>query len=320
MRCRPSSGSATRTAEPCRQVRAASASSASRCAAASNVTEISWSRTESPSSTASPASVVPFGLATRRATSSIVSPRRRRHPRGAEHRFERDDRGDLGAEAPLLAGLAQRVDEPGDIGGAGAGERADRGELDLVGHPRREAERREQLGDLRRAAHRPRPRCTSATTPRRIATGRLGMARTIAAALGKRCARRGDLDAGQDRHDDRLRRQPAVSCGATSSSFCGLKPRMTSFGGGPASAERLHGAHAVDLFAARADDDERCDRSSPAERQPSTIAPAMLPQPTNQVGSGNCGMRHASPCVSISAAEIASPGDLPPHSTNWNTG
>ena len=56
-------------------------------------------------------------------------------------------------------------------------------------------------------------------------------------------------------------------------------------------------------------------------RQPCTIAPAILPQPTSQAGAGNDAvMDQASPAVSISAAEIASVGDFPPHSTNWNTG
>jgi hypothetical protein len=63
------------------------------------------------------------------------------------------------------------------------------------------------------------------------------------------------------------------------------------------------------------------DRSIPPARQPSTIAPAMLPQPTSQAGvRESTSWRQASPAVSISAAEIASVGDLPPHSTNWNTG
>ncbi len=30
------------------------------------------------------------------------------------------------------------------------------------------------------------------------------------------------------------------------------------------------------------------ERSTPAERQPATIVWPMLPQPTNQVGPGNC--------------------------------
>ena len=45
----------------------------------------------------------------------------------------------------------------------------------------------------------------------------------------------------------------------------------------------------------------------------------MWPQPINQV-DGSATKPQASPAVSMSAAEIASPGDLPPHRTNWNTG
>ena len=74
-----------------------------------------------------------------------------------------------------------------------------------------------------------------------------------------------------------------VSFGATSSSCCGLNPKITSFGCFPAAPNCVTvfipstGLPLGRITTASL-------RSVPALRQPSTIAPAILPQPTNQIG------------------------------------
>ena len=75
------------------------------------------------------------------------------------------------------------------------------------------------------------------------------------------------------------------SCGAISSSFCGLKPSTTRRGGAPASASWVTVRTPVTgIPLGRITTAE--DKSMPALRQPPTIAWPMLPQPTNQVGTG----------------------------------
>ena len=74
-----------------------------------------------------------------------------------------------------------------------------------------------------------------------------------------------------------------ASFGTTSSSCCGLKPRTTSVGDGPPrrswspSFRPSTGRPLGRITTASL-------RSAPPERQPSTMAPDILPQPTNQIG------------------------------------
>src|ERR1044072_473642 len=87
-----------------------------------------------------------------------------------------------------------------------------------------------------------------------MGTGRLGIARTIAPALGKRS--RIEATSTPARSDTTVvgRLTHPESRGATSSSCCGLKPRVTSFGCGPrtergdrhAGEERYDGGRAAD--------------------------------------------------------------------------
>jgi hypothetical protein len=78
-----------------------------------------------------------------------------------------------------------------------------------------------------------------------------------------------------------------TSPGATSSSFCGFTPSTTIAGAPPASFNDITvRTPSTGLPLGRMA--TASDRSTPADRQPSTIAPAMLPQPTNQVGDTSC--------------------------------
>src|SRR5207237_7707536 len=108
----------------------------------------------------------------------------------------------------------------------------------------------------------------------------------------------------------------------------------------PGVARRDHRSHRFDGRATWPDDRDAGQvdaRRAPAgDDGPAHIAAADEPHavehaPRHEPGTGHrkgldsCLRRsaiigHASPCVSISAAAIASPGDLPPHSTNWKTG
>ena len=143
---------------------------------------------------------------------------------------------EVSALSPVLGGLGKRPDEARDIGRARGRDRADRGEPLFIGRPQRKAERREQLAELSCVAASA-SSLYSATTPRRTSTGKLGMARTILPAPGKRSRRVfASTPASSDTiivcADSRWR-----SCGAISSSCCGLNASTTNFGGGPASAK-----------------------------------------------------------------------------------
>src|SRR5689334_8745041 len=124
-------------------------------------------------------------------------------------------------------------------------------------------------------------------TPRRTATGRFGVARTMAPTPGKRWRR---LAASTPARSDttvvfalRCRR----SSGAISSSFCGLKPSTTSCGAAPASATDVTTrAPSTGLPLGRMT--VTAERSRPPSRQPSRIAPPIFPHPTNHVGCGSC--------------------------------
>ena len=88
-----------------------------------------------------------------------------------------------------------------------------------------------QRADRSRAALHPSSRCRARSRPRRCATGRLGMTRTIARASGKALAQA--LSASTPASiETRMVSGPTcgASPGATSSSFCGLKPSMTNRG------------------------------------------------------------------------------------------
>ena len=194
------------------------------------------SSTSSRPSTASPASVVPFGLATRRTIVVHAFLRRGRHPGRAEHRFERDGPGEVRGKAAVHARLGKSVDEPRHIGRAGAGDRADRpqGCSRCSSTARSRAARR--IATARRAARPEALRRTSATTPRRMATGRFGQ-RADDRSGGPELARAASSTSTPARIDTTT--VCCVRCGVsratTSSSCCGLQPRMTSFGDGPAS-------------------------------------------------------------------------------------
>ena len=95
---------------------------------------------------------MPLGLATRRAIESMSSPVVAAIQAVPSTVSRAIVAAISSAEAALHAGLGQRIDEPRDIGRAGAGDRAERGELRLVGHPHREAERREEVAELARAS------------------------------------------------------------------------------------------------------------------------------------------------------------------------
>ena len=133
---------------------------------------------------------------------------------GAEHGLERDGRGDLGREAALLARLGQRGDEARDIGRAGAGDRADRGELRLV-RPSTARSRAARTGcdscGQRLDRH---PRCTARS--RRGGSRPAGWAwrGRLRRPSGSAVAKRRGLDPGEDRDDRRARRQPAAAAAA----------------------------------------------------------------------------------------------------------
>ena len=118
----------------------------------------------------SPASVVPFGLATRRTISSIVS-RVVAAIRRPKHRFQRNRRRGFTRKAAIDTRLRQRVDKLRDIGGTRTRNRTNRGKIVLGVGPHRIAEQREQLRDfVVNLSGRSSP--YSATTPRRTETGR----------------------------------------------------------------------------------------------------------------------------------------------------
>ena len=204
------------------------------------------------SSTAKPASVVPLGLATRRATAPCFH-RCRGHPRGAEHGLERDCRGDLGGE-PARSRPWQARDEPGGISGARAGNRSDRRQL--APRPKSTSPSRAQRTGRRAAAsaHRRRPRCTARPRPAGL--------RPAGWASRGRSPRRSESACASSRlrplrGSKRARRRASLTVrarGATSSSFCGLTASTISLGGGPASLS-AHRARAFDRFAARTNHD-----------------------------------------------------------------
>ena len=183
--------------------------------------------------------------------------------------------------------LGQRRDEARDIGRAGAGDRADGGKPASSAST---AQSRAPRSSLTCRAATSASSLNSAITPRRIATGRLGMARTIGARRGS-AAR--SVEASTPASNDRITVPPSANGaarGATSSSFCGLKPRITNLGGASGVGERGDRAHALDRRAARPDGDGAATVDPPSA-SPSTIAPAMLPQPTSQVARESAARR-----------------------------
>src|SRR4249919_1728023 len=113
------------------------------------------------------------------------------------------------------------------------------------------------------------------------------MIRTIAFAFGNRSPRlAADTPASID---TRIASGPmrGSSPGAISSSFCGLKPSMTKRG---CSSGKSVTVRTPSTCVPLGRITVTPEKSAPPARQPSTIAPAILPQPTSQAGVGKAGV------------------------------